>query len=64
MNITLDRQTELMDFAARAIENQYLWDYHNWDGFIEGEELTEEEWEWLRNNCTVLVDVVKSEDLV
>lgn len=54
MNITSDRQTELMDFAVRAIENQDHWDYHNWGGFIEGEELTEEEWEWLRDAIIAL----------
>lgn len=62
MNITSDRQTELMNFAAVAIENLEYWDYHNWDGFMD-DKLTEEEWEWLRDNCTVLVEVVRNEDL-
>lgn len=62
MNIT-PRQYELMNFAARAIESQDHWDYHNWDGFIEEGELTEGEWEWLRENCIVLVDVDKNEDV-
>lgn len=52
-----------MNLAACAIESQDHWDYGNWDGFIEDGELTEEEWEWLRDNCTVIVDVAKNEDI-
>ena len=63
MNITLERQTELMNLAAGAIESQDHWDYLSWDSFIGDEELTEEEWEWLRHNCTVIVKVVKNEDV-
>lgn len=63
MNISPERQTELMNLAACAIESQDHWDYGNWDGYIADGELTEDEWKWLCDNCTVLVDVAKNEDV-
>lgn len=49
---------ELVDFAESELNFHEYFDYHQWDGSIENEEMTDEELDYLRENYQVVVTLV------
>lgn len=59
MTPTAERIEELLEIVDEYsnISNYDRFQYHNWDGLIEDEEMSDEELDWIRENFVVTVTV-------
>jgi hypothetical protein len=58
VSISKTRQKELIQLASAELSSREYFNYHDWDGLIECDELmTADELDWLYANATVEVTV-------
>ena len=56
-NINIDRCKELLECWAEETLDSWKHEYSAWDMFLEDHEVTDEEWEFMKDNLKINVSV-------